>query len=190
MAPTDKQHLKEGNTAFGVLDFRQPLTPEDYGSLWEQVTFPQVRSYSRVFLGSPGPMLTCRDLLEGFRTGMSPWPWTNVTCLEPPPLKKPQFSFFNFISSLRNTTDIFISSDFVLVLFFLLASTFTVEVFTYVLLNLSGSFLWVFSSNLWASKLMNSVLKVHSSRLSYSCSCSIKKSSCIVLKVRTKQGKL
>lgn len=60
------------------------------------------------------------------------------------------------------------------------------DVFTHVLLNFSGSFLCVFSSNLWASKLMNSVLKTHSSRLSYSCSWSIRKSSCIGLKVRTK----
>lgn len=59
---------------------------------------------------------------------------------------------------------------------------YVLRVFTYVLLNLSGSFLWVFSSNLRASKLMNSVLKTHSSRLSYSCSCRIMKSSCIVLK--------
>lgn len=54
------------------------------------------------------------------------------------------------------------------------------------LLNLSGSFLWVFSSNLRASRLMNSVLKTHSSKLSYSCSCRIMKSSCIVLKQWTR----
>lgn len=59
------------------------------------------------------------------------------------------------------------------------------DVWTYVLLNLSGNFLWVFSSNRWESKLMNSVLKTHSSRLSYSCSCNIRKSSCRELK----QGK-
>lgn len=57
--------------------------------------------HSRVFFGSPAPTLTCRDLLEGFSTGWSPWPPTNRTCREPPPLKKPQFSFFNFSSSLR-----------------------------------------------------------------------------------------
>lgn len=28
--------------------------------------------HSRVFLGRPGPMLTCRDLLDGFRTAVFP----------------------------------------------------------------------------------------------------------------------
>lgn len=60
-------------------------------------------------------------------------------------------------------------------------------VFAYVLLNLSDNFLWVFSSKRRASRLMNSVLKTHSRRLSYSCSCRITRSSCIVLRRRRRK---
>lgn len=128
-------------------------------------------------------MLTCRDLLEGFRVGIFPWPWTNTTCRKPPPLKKPQFSFFNFISSLSNNSD----DEQMLLPHPWITTQYTktrqqTEFPTHVLLNLSGNFLWVFSSMRRVSRLMNSVLKTHSSRLSYSCSCRIMKSSCIVLK--------
>ncbi len=49
------------------------------------------------------------------------------------------------------------------------------------MLNLRGSFFCVLCSYRRASKLMNSVLNTHSSRLSYSSSCRIMKSSCSVL---------
>lgn len=53
---------------------------------------------------------------------------------------------------------------------------------THVLLNFRGSFLCVFSSYRFDKRLKNSVLKTDSSKLSYSCSCRMKMSSCIVLK--------
>lgn len=53
---------------------------------------------------------------------------------------------------------------------------------THVLLNFRGSFLCVFSSYRFDKRLKNSVLKTDSSKLSYSCSCRMKTSSCIVLK--------
>lgn len=53
---------------------------------------------------------------------------------------------------------------------------------THVLLNFRGSFLCVFSSYRFDKRLKNSVLKTDSSKLSYSCSCRMNMSSCIVLK--------
>lgn len=52
---------------------------------------------------------------------------------------------------------------------------------THVLLNFRGSFLCVFSSYRLDKRLKNSVLKTDSSKLSYSCSCRMKMSSCMVL---------
>lgn len=55
------------------------------------------------------------------------------------------------------------------------------KVVTHVLLNFRGSFLCVFSSYRLDKRLKNSVLKTDSSKLSYSCSCRMKMSSCMVL---------
>lgn len=137
-------------------------------------------------------MLTCSILLEGFRVGTSPWPCMNCTCREPPLLHGPQLSFFSFISSLNIRTKVLTS-----LLFFQWQSNCSRAILvehalmgTYVLVNLRGSFLWVFSSYLRDSKLINSVLKTHSSRLSYSCSWRIIKSSCRVLYTRERRREI
>lgn len=52
---------------------------------------------------------------------------------------------------------------------------------THVLLNFRGSCFCVFSSYRLDKRLKNSVLKTDSSKLSYSCSCRMKMSSCMVL---------
>lgn len=153
--------------------------------------------YSREFFGRPGPMLTCSILLEGFSTATSPWPCMNCTCREPPLVHGPQLSFFSFISILSIRTKLLTR-----LVFFQRHIIHTVQKLpdhfswtyvmkTYVLANLRGSFLWVFSSNLRDSKLINSVLNTQSSRLSYSCSWRIIKSSCRVLHRRgkSKRGK-
>lgn len=82
-----------------------------------------------------------------------------------------------------NITTLFSESKQLLTVY----SSWTCSVGTYVLANLRGSFLWDFSSCLRDSKLMNSVLKTHSSRLSYSCSWRIRKSSCRVLHTRKRR---
>lgn len=140
-------------------------------------------------------MLTCSILLEGFSTATSPWPCMNCTCREPPLVHGPQLSFFSFISILGIKTKLLTR------LFFFQSTQHTIEMLTghfsqtyvmktYVLANLRGSFLWVFSSNLRDSRLINSVLNTQSRRLSYSCSWRIIKSSCRVLHAReSRRGK-